>query len=96
MTIELPEMELPITFVTHSDEDLAYLARSMFASAVQGSKLDLMAYDADKDRQAHWAKEAEEWAADRVRWRQAAGESVVYVRVSISENRQSIVSRRVA
>lgn len=48
----------PSTVTPLGMDDIAKLGRYMYSLEVQGSKLDLMAYDASKSQQKLWTKAA--------------------------------------
>lgn len=60
--------------LTHAD--LKQVARAMFSQAVQGSRLDLMAYDTDTSRQQFWFGEAIQYAKGVVKGLEDLGKTV--------------------
>lgn len=78
---QTPAPFLTPAVVTMTNEDMARLARQLYSNEVQGSRLDLMAYDTDRTRQAYWLAEAERRCDAEVARYQAAGQDVEYRRV---------------
>lgn len=62
--------------VSLTTPDLQHLARALFSDAVQGSRLDLMAYDADASRQRFWLGEAIQYAKGVVKGLEDLGKTV--------------------
>lgn len=62
--------------VSLTTPDLQRVARALFSYAVQGSRLDLMAYDADASRQRFWYGEAIQYAKGVVKGLEDLGKTV--------------------
>lgn len=65
-----------VVTISLTTADLKQVARAMFSQQVQGSRLDLMAYDHDASRQRYWFGEAIQYAKGVVKGLEDLGKTV--------------------
>lgn len=75
-----------------TDSDIKDLARWIFSQEVQGSRLDLTAYDTDLSRQKIWAVQAEARVSEEIARLRATGEVIDFQRVESTESIPFVVN----